>query len=304
MCLAYAAGVSNWEKITLVGVGLLGGSLGLAIKERRLAYRVEGFVRRPESVAECEQAGVVDKAETDLGRAVADADLVILCTPIAQMAGLAARMAPALKRGCIVTDVGSVKASVVEALEPVMAGAGAHFIGSHPMAGAEKIGVNFARSALFTGATCAITPTANTRPEVLARLEAFWKALGTRPLRLSPEVHDDLVSRSSHLPHVVAAELANYVLSPVHPREQGMLCANGFRDTTRIASGSPEMWRDVSLANRRNLARVLGVFIEDLQEFRLALENQDAKAIDEFFAQAKQRRDAWWTKASSSPSPE
>ena len=294
----------QWEKITLVGVGLLGGSLGLAIKERRLAFRVAGYVRRPESIAECEKTGAVDKADTDLWRAVEKADLVILCTPIAQMASLTAKMLPALKRGCIVTDVGSVKAGVAAELEPLVAGAGAHFIGSHPMAGAEKMGVVAARSDLFNGAVCAVTPTARSNPEAVAKLEQFWQALGARPLRIPPDLHDDLVSRSSHLPHVVAAELANYVLSPVHPREQGMLCANGFRDTTRIAAGSPEMWRDISLANRKNLARVLGVFIEDLQEFQLALEKQDVKAIEEFFNQAKERRDAWWAQAASSPSPE
>ena len=112
-------------------------------------------------------------------------------------------------------------------------------------------------------------------------------------LRLTPELHDELVSRSSHLPHVVAAELANYVLSPVHPPEQAAVCANGFRDTTRIASGSPEMWRDIAMANRKNLGRVLGVFIEDLQEFSLSLEKGDVKAVEEFFEKAKQRRDAW-----------
>src|SRR5206468_4372285 len=158
-----------------------------------------------------------------------------------------------------------------------------------------------ARSDLFKGAICALTPTPQSDPGAVARLESFWQSLGTRPLRLPPELHDDLVSRSSHLPHVVAAELANYVLSPVHPREQGMLCANGFRDTTRIASGSPEMWRDNCVANRRNQARVLGVFIEDLQEFQLALENEDRKAIAEFFEKAKQRRDQWCAAGGSSP---
>jgi len=290
--------------MALVGVGLLGGSLGLAVKERRLVGRVTGYVRRAASVAECEKAGAVDKADTDLWRAVEKADLVVLCTPIAQMTELVTKMLPALKRGCIVTDVGSVKAGVVAELEPLVAGAGAHFIGSHPMAGAEKMGVAAARANLFDGAICAITPTAQSSPKMVAQLEELWKSVGGRPLRLSPELHDDLVSRSSHLPHVVAAELANYVLSPVHPREQGMLCANGFRDTTRIASGSPEMWRDIALSNRRNLARVLGVFIEDLQEFQLALENQDVKAIEEFFNQAKERRDAWCAQANASPSPE
>ena len=120
---------------------------------------------------------------------------------------------------------------------------------------------------------------------------------------MTAEEHDELAGRSSHLPHVVAAELANYVLSPAHPKEQAMLCANGFRDTTRIASGSPEMWRDIALANRRNLARVLGVFIEDMQEFKLALENADRKTIEEFFEKARQRRDAW-SGQSASPSPE
>ena len=135
------------------------------------------------------------------------------------------------------------------------------------------------------------------------RLEKFWKDVGGRPLNLTPEFHDDLVSRSSHLPHVVAAELANYVLSPAHPKEQAMLCANGFRDTTRIASGPPEMWRDIALANRKYLARVLGVFIEDLQEFQLALGNEDRKNIQEFFEKAKQRRDEWCGQ-NASPSPE
>ena len=168
------------------------------------------------------------------------------------------------------------------------------------MAGAEKTGVSAAQPELFRKAICILTPTPNSPPKLVHELEEFWSAVGALPLRLTPDAHDDLVSRSSHLPHVVAAELANYVLSPVHPKEQAMLCANGFRDTTRIASGSPEMWRDICLANRKNLARVLGVFIEDLQEFQLALEKEDRKAIEEFFAQAKERRDQWCVPGASS----
>jgi prephenate dehydrogenase len=296
--------VPIWEKIALVGVGLLGGSLGLAVRERRLASRVVGYVRRQASVLECEQAGAVDSATTDLLGTVESADLVVLCTPLAQMTELTAKLLPALKPGCIVTDVGSVKASVVAELESLIASAKAHFIGSHPMAGAEKMGVGAARANLFEGAICAVTPTPRSPAHLVARIEELWQSVGGRPLRLSPELHDDLVSRSSHLPHVVAAELANYVLSPVHPKEQGMLCATGFRDTTRIASGSPEMWRDISLANRKNLARVLGVFIEDLQEFQIALENKDEKVVEEFFAKAKERRDAWVAQAVATTSPE
>jgi prephenate dehydrogenase len=282
-----------FQKISIVGVGLLGGSLGLAIKQRKLAAMVDGYVRRTASISECEKFAVVDHATRDIKCAVENADLVILCTPLARMRDLTTDMLPALKPGAIVTDVGSVKASVMQELEPLFKSAQAHFIGSHPMAGGEKTGVAAARADLFTNAVCVVTPTAQSDSAALRKVEDFWIALDMRIVKLSPESHDELVSRSSHLPHVVAAELANYVLSPVHPKEQSMLCATGFRDTTRIASGSPEMWRDIALANRENLSRVLGVFIEDLEEFRHALENGDAKIIEEFFEKAKQRRDGW-----------
>jgi prephenate dehydrogenase len=209
------------------------------------------------------------------------------------MRPLAEQCAPVLKPGALVTDVGSVKAGVVAELEPIFSKVGAHFVGSHPMAGAEKTGPAAARADLFEKAVCVVTPGARTPAKVTRQLEEFWAAVGCRLLRLTPDQHDSLVARSSHLPHVVAAELANYVLSPAHPKEQPALCASGFRDTTRIASGSPEMWRDIALANRKHLARALGVFIEDLQEFQRALEAGDAKAMDEFFETAKHRRDQW-----------
>ena len=291
----------HWQKVTVIGVGLLGGSLGLALKQRRLAKTVVGYVRRPASIVECETLGVVDRALTDLADAVKETDLIVLCAPLGQMRELAERMIGSLKPGALITDVGSVKAAIVQDLEPIIAKAGGEFIGSHPMAGAEKTGPGSARADLFIKAVCAVTPTPNSTNHAISIIEELWRSVGALPLRIAPDQHDDLVSRSSHLPHVVAAELSNYVLSPVHPKEQALLCANGFRDTTRIASGSPEMWRDISLANQRNLARVLGVFIEDLQEFRLALENDDRKAIEEFFAQAKQRRDQW---SGQSTSPE
>lgn len=283
----------HWQKIALIGVGLLGGSLGLAIRRRQLAEVVAGYVRRPQSVDECLKYEAVDQASCDLARVVSNADLVVLCTPLAQMAALGEQMRPSLKAGAIVTDVGSVKSSVVQQLEPVVRSAKAHFVGSHPMAGAEKMGVSAARADLFVNSVCIVTPTPRCASDIVRRVEGFWSAVGGRPMRMTAELHDELISRSSHLPHVVAAELANYVLSPAHPKEQAMLCATGFRDTTRIASGSPEMWRDIALANRVNLARVLGVFIEDLQEFQLALKKEDAKAIQEFFELAKQRRDQW-----------
>ena len=283
----------QWSKVAIIGVGLLGGSLGLALKKRALAGTVAGFVRRESSVAECEQAGVADVVELDIGKAVADADLVVLCTPIAQMRSLSAQMAPHLKRGTIVTDVGSVKERVVRELEPVIGRAGGYFVGSHPMAGSEKMGVAAARADLFAKAICVVTPSRGSELEQVVQVEEFWSALGGLPMRLSPGLHDELVSRSSHLPHILAAMLADFVLSPDHPKEQSQLCANGFRDTTRIASGSPEMWRDICVANRENLGRALGIFTERLQDFRRALDQQDAEAIDQLLTRAKERRDGW-----------
>jgi prephenate dehydrogenase len=292
-----------WQKVAVIGVGLLGGSLGLALKERALAKQVVGYVRRLASVEECQKLGVVDLATRDLHEAVGGADLVVLCTPLAQMRELVQGLLPSLKPGVLVTDVGSVKASVVQQLSPIVQSRRAHFVGSHPMAGAEKMGASAARPDLFVNAACVVTPTEASDPLAVASIENLWKQVGARVMTLSPELHDEFVSRSSHLPHVVAAELANYVLSPAYPREQALLCATGFRDTTRIASGSPEMWRDIAMANRKNLARVLGVFIEDLQELQLALERADAKTITEFFEMAKDRRDQWCSQ-SASPSPE
>lgn len=283
----------QWDKISLIGAGLLGGSLGLAIRQRKLAAKVHAYVRRAESVAECQRLGVANLATQSMKDAVDRADLVVLCTPLSQMRELALQMRPFLKPGAVVTDVGSVKAGVAQELEPLLREYQVSFVGSHPMAGSERTGLAAARADLFHNAICLVTPTAQSPARAVSAIQAFWKALGGCPVLMTPELHDDLVSRSSHLPHVVAAELANYVLSPAHPREQVLVCASGFRDTTRIAASSPEMWRDVALANRKNLGRVLGVFIEDLQEFQLALEREDVRAIEEFFTKARQRREQW-----------
>lgn len=282
----------QFRKITIIGIGLLGGSIGLAVRQRRLAREVAGYVRRRKSLADCEKAGAVDYATTDLLAAVSGADLVVLCTPLAQMRPLLEQCLPALKRGAIVTDVGSVKADVVRELSGLARRSGAHFVGSHPMAGGEKMGVSAARADLFAGAVCVVTPLRKPNAAVV-RVEKFWRALGARILRLDAARHDLLVSRSSHLPHVLAAALAGLVLDPAAPRQQAALCATGFRDTTRVASGSPEMWRDITLANRKNVARALDAFAGELKQFQAALKKGDAPAVEKFFAAAKARRDRW-----------
>ena len=291
----------RWRKVALIGVGLLGGSLGLALKRRKLADAVHGFVRRQASVGECEQLGVVDKAHLEIPAAVNGADLIVFCTPLAQMRKLAEQIRNQIS--AVVTDVGSVKSSVVEDLEPIFLESKSQFVGSHPMAGAEKTGPSAATADLFEQAVCVITPTANTDPAAVEKVENLWRSVGAVPRRMSPEAHDELVSRSSHLPHVLAAELVNYVLDAAHPKEQGMLCANGFRDSTRIASGSPEMWRDICLANRRRLIHALEGFSAELNRFRDALQKGDASAVERFFQTAKERRDAWQGQRTS-PSPE
>jgi prephenate dehydrogenase len=283
----------QFRKITIVGVGLLGGSVALGVRQRTLASEIAGYVRREKSVADCEKYGATDYATTDLLAAVSNADLVILGTPLAQMRALALQFLPALKSGAIVTDVGSVKAGVVRELESIVKQAGACFIGSHPMAGGEKTGLTAARANLFENAVCVVTPTKSSPPASVQGLIRFWKSLGAKVLSMDAKEHDLLVSRSSHLPHVVAAALAALVLDPKQPGEQKALCATGFRDTTRIASGSPEMWRDIALANRKNLGRSLEVYAKELKKFQAQLKKGDAVGIEEFFITAKSRRDHW-----------
>lgn len=283
----------HWKKVTMIGMGLLGGSLGLALKRRGLGDRVVGYVRRSQSIRECEEAGAVDRATLDLAEAVTDADLVVFCTPLAQMAPLGRQLGSCLKRGAVVTDVGSVKTTVVRDLERLIRRAGGHFVGSHPMAGSERNGVRSAVPHLFVDATCVVTPTVRSNHDAVHAVERMWRSVGGKPLRMSPKLHDQLVSRSSHLPHIVAAELANFVLSPSHPKEQAILCATGFRDTTRIACSSVEMWRDIVLANRTFLGRALDRFITDLEKLRQALRTENEAAISTFLRSARQRRQSW-----------
>jgi prephenate dehydrogenase len=283
----------RWQKVTLAGVGLLGGSLGLALRTRGLAHNVTGYVRRAESIDECRDARAVDEATQDLAIAVRNADLVVLCTPISRMRPLAEEMLPHIKRGAIITDVGSVKGKLVQELEGIFAKARSYFVGSHPMAGSEKTGVSSARPGLFEDAVCVVTPTVRSRKQAVSKVVTLWRSVGCKVIRLTPEAHDQSVSRSSHLPHLIAATLANLVLDPKAPREQAKLCANGFRDTTRIASGSPEMWRDIALANQRYIGTALTEFVRHLQRLNRAIGKGDAPYIERFLISAQQRRAKW-----------
>lgn len=283
----------RWRKAAILGVGLLGGSLGMALRRRGLAGEVYGLVRREVTAKEAVEVGAVDAAGGSLKEAISGADLVVLCTPVAQMAGLVHEIGPWLEGGACVTDVGSVKGAVVAAAEGPIGSAGGRFVGSHPMAGSERTGVTAAREDLFCRAVTVVTPTAATDGDALARVKALWEGVGARVLTMTPAHHDVLVSRSSHLPHLVAATLARYVLAPEHPAEQACLCATGFRDTTRVASGSPEMWRDIALGNRSAILAALDDMQGALAEFRQLLEAGNGSALEDYLRTAKERRDAW-----------
>ncbi|MCC6231053.1 MAG: prephenate dehydrogenase/arogenate dehydrogenase family protein [Verrucomicrobiales bacterium] len=290
----------HWRKTAILGVGLLGGSLGLALRKRGLCQEVAGLVRRESAIPEALAAGALDSASMRLEEVVSGADLVVFCTPIAQMPILAQQLAGHLKRGAVVTDVGSVKASVIGALEKVVDQAGGSFVGSHPLAGSERSGVSSARADLFDGAVTVVTPNTHSDAGAGIQVVQLWEAVGSRVVTLDPEIHDTLISRTSHLPHLVAAALAHFVLSPAHPAEQRDLCATGFRDTTRVASGSPEMWRDIAVANRTSLMVAFDGFEHALRELRSAVEAGDGAAIHAFLECSKERRDGWATSVRSS----
>jgi prephenate dehydrogenase len=290
--LAYGVSV-RWGKITIIGIGLLGGSIGLALRKRNLAREVHGFARRKATVQLALKSGVVSRAGSDLHQAVQGADLVILCIPVSQMEAVTAELLPSLKRGAIVTDVGSVKAAVVRRLSPVVRKAGGYFVGSHPMAGSEKSGVRAARADLFHNTVCVITPTVGGSKSSLRKVAGFWTALGSQVLTLNPALHDKLVSRASHLPHLVASALASQVLDPRQDERQAQLCASGFRDTTRVACGSPALWRDIAMANRTNLSRDLAQFEKNLRRLREKLSMGDAAGIEALLQTAAGRREAW-----------
>ena len=276
------------RKLSILGPGLLGGSIGLAARHRKVAARVAIWARRPEAADEAYKLGVADEATTDLSQTVADAELVVLATPIGAMGALAEQMRPSLSNGCVVTDVGSVKYPIVNTLADALAGQ-ARFVGSHPMAGSEQSGIDAARRDLFENATCIVTPREDTDQAALGTVHDFWKALGCSVKTLAPAAHDEIVARLSHLPHVVAAAVVNVVC---HDGEQRLNFAGpGFKDFTRIASGPPEMWTEICVENRQEIAGALDQLLEELGKVRAALENADAVELRTMLKRAKHFRD-------------
>jgi len=274
------------RRLSIIGVGLLGGSIGLAVKSAAMPCRVVGYGHRRSTLDKALASGAIDEAADGLAEAVKGADFVILCTPVGSFRQNLKDIAPALAEGAVVTDVGSTKRSVVRAAAELLP-KHAKFVGSHPMAGSEKRGVDFARADLFAGARCILTPDASTDRDALASVESFWQALGMTTTRLSPDEHDRLVCDISHLPHALAASLVSMQDDAALP-----LAGKGFLDATRIAGGDGALWRDIFLDNRDHLATSVNHFRAALDELLALLDPARADELAKWLDAASARRAA------------
>ncbi len=275
------------KKVCIIGIGLIGGSIGMDIKRLGLAREVVGVVRRPEAVAESVQAGAVDQATLDLQAAVTGSDLIIIATPVATTIPKVREIKNALKSGAIVIDVASVKGKLVRELDQVI-GQSVCYVGTHPMAGSEIKGVSGAKSGLFNGATCIITATERTDQQALKVVREFWQKLGAKIVDLSPEEHDRLVAYTSHLPHLVAASLVN-TLAELPQAEQGV--GSGFKDTTRIAGSNPALWQEICEWNRDQILTGIQSFKKEVAEIENSLAASDWQKLLAILTKAKTLRD-------------
>jgi prephenate dehydrogenase len=281
--------VNELRSISIIGVGLLGGSIGLAFRAAGgLAERV-GVGRRRSSITRAISVGAIDRGTVSHRAGLRNADLAIVCTPIGRFEAVFRQLAEHLPDGAIVTDVGSTKAHVMEAaarlLPPRL-----RFVGSHPMAGSENAGVDFARADLFQRAQCLVVPPEqDPDPAAVDLVESFWQMLGMRTARIEAFQHDMLVAQISHLPHVVASALIQVAT------EGGSLdmAASGFQDTTRVASGHPQMWLDILMTNRQGIAQAIDQLILRLKDVQLWLRDGKSEPIGQFLDEAKRVRDAW-----------
>ena len=274
-----------FERVAVLGLGLLGGSVAAAAKHRGVARQVVGSARRQGPLQSALRAGIVDQI-ADPRQAVRGADLVVLATPVGSMASLLAQVAPDLAPGTLVTDVGSVKAILTETL-PGLLPPGVTFVGAHPMAGSHDKGVEHASASLFEGACCVLTPLVDTPAEATRRVRHFWQALGARVVLREPEAHDAEVAWTSHLPHILAYAFAHALERA--PASAADLAASGFADFTRIAQSDAALWGDILAANRKAIAGPLQVFGEALRELASAIERGDSDAQENFLASAREQ---------------
>lgn len=273
-----------FERVTVIGIGLIGGSFALAGREAGVLGEVVGVARSERTLLEAVHVGAADRTTPDAVEAVRGADLVYIATPVATIASVLSHIAPALEAGCVVTDAGSTKRAIMRAAETLPDSV--DFIGGHPMAGSERAGVWEARPHLFHGRTYLLTP-APGADEALGRMREVVFAIGARPVVVDAEVHDELVARTSHLPHVVAAALANALGDACTARD---FIGNGLRDTTRIAEGPVDVWREILMANADEVLEALDGFLGEAARYREALAARDEEQIARLLAEARECR--------------
>jgi cyclohexadieny/prephenate dehydrogenase len=280
-----------FEKIALLGLGLIGSSLSHAARRAGLTNHINGYARSAETRSVALEIGIIDSAHESAADAVKDADLVIFCTPIGTYAELAKDIAPHLKAGAILTDVGSVKGAVVRDVAPHVP-LNVHFIPGHPIAGTEQSGPRAGFATLFDNRWCILTPPPHANVEAVAKLKSFWQALGSMVDEMTPEHHDMVLAITSHLPHLIAYNTVATAadLEEVTNSEVIKYSAGGFRDFTRIAASDPTMWRDVFLNNREAVLEMLGRFSEDLSVLQRAIRWGDGDTLFELFSRARDVR--------------
>ena len=280
-----------FEKMTIIGVGLLGASLAKACRKYSLVEEISGFGRNRENLDKAKFLGVIDHCAKDLAEAVKDVDLVVLCTPVSKIIPLIESLLPHLKQGAVITDVGSVKGSLVNQADDLMP-EGIFFVGSHPIAGGEKSGLEASREDLYLNAKCILTPTSKTDTHAFGKVDALWKAVGMETLTLDADEHDFVFGAVSHLPHIVAYALMNTLgaLRTKQDREVTAYSGAGLKDITRIASGDPVMWRDICLTNQTHSLDLIDRYQKTLNDLRSVIEKNDGKALEEAFAAANKYR--------------
>lgn len=280
-----------FKKIALIGIGLVGSSLGHVIRQKGLADRISGFALSPGTREKALELGIVDETHETAADAVCGADLVILCTPVGAFEAVAVEIGPVLTPGTIVTDVGSVKESVVKQVAPHMP-AGVHLIPGHPVAGTEQSGPEAGFAELFQNRWCILTPMEGTDPEQIEKLAAFWRACGSDVDFMKPDHHDLVLAITSHIPHLIAYNIVGTAddLGKVTESEVIKYSAGGFRDFTRIAASDPTMWRDVFIHNKDAVLEMLGRFTEDLTDLQRAIRRGDSDRLFEIFTNTRSIR--------------
>ena len=272
-----------FKKVAILGIGLLGGSLGLAIRKRGLAGEVVGLVRREEARTEALDLHIADHVTLDIEDALRGADFIILATPLSTMRPLLSQAIPYIEKEAIVTDVGSVKYSLVKDSEKLLGNSG-NFIGSHPMAGSDRSGMKYADGDLFVDTVCIVTPTSKSNPSALDQVTRFWKSLQTTVSVLEPRVHDELLAYASHMPHVVSACIVNALENAeVSITDSLKVSGKGWKDTTRIAASSPRIWSDILKENKKEVLRALKACGEELEKAMTAIDEEDKEAVRDIF---------------------